>query len=186
MASPRPAPARAVSTEVTDPVDWARHFWRRHGLGDHEDAFVAMSSVLRFQRLMVDSVETALRPSKLNLTDYMLLMTLQLSETGTRLISQLARNLLVHATTATLATDRLENRGLIARSPHPTDRRATQVSITPTGRQLATLATDALRDVDFGLAGSDLADQRDLADILSSLRRAAGDSDTLAKPARTA
>src|SRR4051794_22182872 len=105
MAAPPQVSPGSGSGGHTDPVDWARHFWRRHGLGKHEDAFVAMSSVLRFHRLMTDAVEAELRPFKLNLTDYMLLMTLQLSETGTRLISQLARSLLVHATTATLATD---------------------------------------------------------------------------------
>jgi DNA-binding MarR family transcriptional regulator len=186
MTSPRNGVNGPGKTPLTDPVDWARHFWRRHGLGEHEDAFVAMSSMLRFHRLMVDAVETELRPFKLNLTDYMLLMTLQLSETGTRLISQLARNLLVHATTATLATDRLENRGLIARNPHPTDRRATQVSITTAGRKLVGEVTDALRGIEFGLVGSSVGEQRELTEILSTLRLAAGDSDTPLKAARTA
>ncbi|NMH98254.1 MarR family winged helix-turn-helix transcriptional regulator [Pseudonocardia acidicola] len=175
---------RAQTSSPTDPVDWARHFWRRHGLGDHEDAFIAMSSVLRFHRIMVDAVEAALRPHKLNLTDYMLLMTLQLSETGTRLISQLARSLIVHATTATLATDRLENRGLIERSPHPTDRRATLVSITSAGRALIGEATDSLRECDFGFSGSTVDEQQDLVDVLAKLRLAAGDTDTPAKVGR--
>jgi DNA-binding MarR family transcriptional regulator len=186
MATPRSGMTSAATASLTDPVDWARHFWRRHGLGEHEDAFVAMSSMLRFHRLMVEAVETELRPFKLNLTDYMLLMTLQLSETGTRLISQLARNLLVHATTATLATDRLENRGLIARNPHPTDRRATQVSITSAGRKLVGEVTDALRGIEFGLVDSSIQEQRELTEILSTLRLAAGDNDTPLKAAKTA
>lgn len=172
------------STTLTDPIDWARHFWRRHGLGDHEDAFIAMSSTLRFHRLMVEAVENELRAHQLNLTDYMLLMTLLLSETGTRLISQLARSLLVHATTATLATDRLESRGLIVRSPHPTDRRATLVSITPAGRKLVGEATDALRDIHFGFPDSTIEDQRKLSEVLARLRLAAGDSDTPLKMTR--
>lgn len=167
-------PARGT---LTDPVDWARHFWRRQNLGDHEEAFIAMSSLLRLHRLVVDSVEACLRQHKLNLTDYMLLMTLQLSETGTRLISQLARSLMVHATTATLATDRLETRGLIERSPHPTDRRATLVSITNEGRKLVGAATDSLRGKEFGLTGSTVDDQHELTDVLARLRLAAGDSD---------
>ena len=170
--------SRAAAAPLTDPVDWARHFWQRQGLGDNEDAFIAMSSVLRFHRIMVDTVEAGLRPHKLNMTDYMLLMTLQLSETGTRLISQLARSLIVHATTATLATDRLEGRGLIERSPHPTDRRATLVSITEAGRDLVAESTDSLRECEFGFAGSGLADQRSLIEVLASLRLAMGDTDS--------
>lgn len=184
-ARPKKTDGQAAAS-LTDPVDWARHFWRRHGMGDHEDAFIAMSSVLRFHRLMVDSVESVLGPKKLSLTDYMLLMTLQLSETGTRLISQLARSLLVHATTATLAIDRLEDRGLIARSPHPTDRRATLVSITASGRTLVEDVTDALRECKFGILGSTVEDQRELADVLARLRLAAGDTDTPIRSARPA
>ncbi|MFR9804134.1 MarR family winged helix-turn-helix transcriptional regulator [Pseudonocardia sp. RS010] len=135
-----------------------------------------MSSVLRFHRIMVDAVETGLRPYKLNLTDYMLLMTLQLSETGTRLISQLARTLLVHATTATLATDRLEGRDLIMRSPHPTDRRATLVSLTDAGRDLTAAATAALRESEFGFAGTSAEDQKHLVAALAAIRDAVGDS----------
>jgi DNA-binding MarR family transcriptional regulator len=160
---------------TADPIDWARHFWRRHGLGEDEDAFVAMSSVLRFYRLMVDRLDSELRTLGLNLTDYMLLMTLQLSEKGSRLISQLARSLLIHATTATLACDRLENRGLIERGAHPTDRRATLVLITPEGRELVGQATSRLRSVQFGLVGSTVAGQRELAQVVGHLRVAAGD-----------
>lgn len=163
--------------EVADPIDWARHFWRRQGLGSHEDAFIAMSSVLRYQRLLIESAEARLQPHELNLTDYMLLMTLQLSETGTRLIGQLARNLMVHATTATLACDRLEKRGLVQRSPHPTDRRAIHVSLTAAGRRLVDEATESLREAEFGLTGSTTTDQRELSELLTRLRLAAGDSD---------
>jgi DNA-binding MarR family transcriptional regulator len=166
----------------TDPVDWARLFWRRQGLGDHEDAFLAMSSVLRFQRLMVQAAESALRSHGLGLTDYLLLMTLRLSETGTRLISQLARSLLIHATTATLACDRLEASGLVQRTPHSTDRRATLVALTTAGRKLADSATDSLRDCTFGIPGSSLDDQRALTSVLAGLRRAAGDTDTPVRP----
>lgn len=136
-----------------------------------------MSSVLRFHRLMTELVETELKKHKLNLTDYMLLMTLQLSETGTRLISKLARSLLVHATTATLATDRLEARGLLARTPHPTDRRATLVSITDEGRALVRQASEALSAFEYGLAGTSKQDRAELVEVLARLRAASGDQD---------
>ncbi|MDV6312205.1 MarR family transcriptional regulator [Gordonia amicalis] len=122
---------------ISDPVDWAAHFWDQQALDGDERRFLTLTSLLRYQRIVADAVDVKLKAHGLNMTDYLLLMTLLLSETGTRLISALARNLLVHATTATLATDRLESRDLLERSPHPTDRRATCVTITDKGRDAA-------------------------------------------------
>ncbi|MGQ0464155.1 MAG: MarR family winged helix-turn-helix transcriptional regulator [Sporichthyaceae bacterium] len=164
-----------AGTTHRDPVDWARHYWREQNLGPGEDAFVAMSSVLRFHRIMTVAVEDELKKHQLNLTDYMLLMTLQLSETGTRLVSKLAKSLLVHATTATLATDRLEGRGLLERSPHPSDRRATLVTITADGRALVVRASAALATLDFGLAGTSAEDRLELVEVLARLRHDSGD-----------
>jgi DNA-binding MarR family transcriptional regulator len=81
----------------------------------------------------------------------------------------------VHATTATLATDRLEHRELLQRSPHPTDRRATCVSITDLGRKTADEATKALTGIDFGMSGP-LDDLAGLRSALTAMRRATGDA----------
>jgi len=165
---------RAPDT-ITDPVDWAKHYWEQQGLDGDEQRFLALTSLLRYQRIVADTVDSQLKMHGLNMTDYLLLMTLQLSETGTRLISSLARNLLVHATTATLATDRLEQRELIQRSPHPTDRRATCVSITDLGRETANEATKALTGIDFGMSGP-LDELARLRSALTVMRRATGDA----------
>lgn len=161
---------------LTDPVDWARHYWDQQGLDGDEQRFLALTSLLRYQRIVADSVDGELKKHGLNMTDYLLLMTLQLSETGTRLISSLARNLLVHATTATLATDRLEQRGMLQRSPHPTDRRATCVTITDRGRETANNATRALTGIDFGMHRSTPADVTQLREALQAMRQSAGDA----------
>lgn len=161
---------------ITDPLDWAQHYWREHELEGGETPFLAFSSLLRYHRMAVATVEDGLRPHDLNLTDYLLLMTLELSDSGTRLISSLARNLMVHATTATLATDRLEARKLLERSPHPTDRRATCVTITAAGRNLVREATKSLSALEFGLVGSTPSSLKKLSDVLSVLRTAAGDT----------
>jgi DNA-binding MarR family transcriptional regulator len=165
---------RAPDT-ITDPVDWAKHYWEQQGLDGDEQRFLALTSLLRYQRIVADTVDSQLKMHGLNMTDYLLLMTLQLSETGTRLISSLARNLLVHATTATLATDRLEQRELLQRSPHPTDRRATCVSITDLGRKTANEATKALTAIDFGMSGP-LDELARLRSALTAMRRATGDA----------
>ncbi|MGQ0625263.1 MAG: MarR family winged helix-turn-helix transcriptional regulator [Sporichthyaceae bacterium] len=174
MSAPAAASEPAAVRDA-DPVEWARLFWREQGLGEGEDAFIAMSSVLRFHRLMSVAIEDELKKLKLNLTDYMLLMTLQLSRSGTRSVSRLARSLLVHATTATLATDRLETRGLLVRGPHPSDRRATLVTITDDGRTLVRAASESLNAFEFGLAGTSPADRSELVEVLARLRAATGD-----------
>jgi DNA-binding MarR family transcriptional regulator len=161
---------------VTDPVDWARHYWEQQGLDGDEQRFLALTSLLRYQRIVADAVDAELKKHGLNMTDYLLLMTLQLSETGTRLISSLARNLLVHATTATLATDRLEQRSMLERSPHPTDRRATCITITSLGRETADKATRALTGIDFGMSDSTPGDVAQLRAALTAMRRSAGDA----------
>lgn len=166
--------------DITDPVEWADHYWKQLELEGDSNRFLALTSLLRFERLVADQVEGELKKYGLNITDYLMLMTLQLSESGTRLISSLARNLLVHATTATLATDRLEDRGLLYRSPHPTDRRATCVTITDQGWETANKATRGLSTTGFGMTGSTPKMVEDLTSALTALRDAAGDT----KPAQ--
>jgi DNA-binding MarR family transcriptional regulator len=161
---------------LSDPVEWARHFWEQQHLEGDEQRFLAMGALLRYQRIVVDTLEEVLRGYKLNITDYLVLMTLQMSETGTRLISDLSKRLMVHPTTATLATDRLEAKALLFRAPHPTDRRATCVSITHKGTALAREATVALDEVHFGLVGASTTDVGKLMTVLKSLRAAAGDT----------
>lgn len=172
---PPKAKASPVPDTITDPVRWARHYWDQQELEGDEQRFLVMSSLLRYQRITMDLVEAELRQCGLNMTDYLLLMTLQLSNTGTRLISALARTSMVHATTATLATDRLEARKLVARSPHPSDRRATCVTITPQGPELVHKATVALDNVEFGLVGATPARLKQFGTLLATLREAAGD-----------
>jgi DNA-binding MarR family transcriptional regulator len=145
-------------------------------LDGDEQRFLALTSLLRYQRIVTDAVDTELRSHGLNMTDYLLLMTLQLSETGTRLISSLARNLLVHATTATLATDRLEQRGMLRRSPHPTDRRATCVTISEHGRKIVENATRGLTTIDFGMQGSSTEEINRLREVLTAMRHSLGDA----------
>lgn len=177
MSPRKPAPTVAPTPDtLSDPVDWARHYWEQQGLEGDELRFLAMSSLLRYQRIVMDTMEERLRRLNVNTTDYLLLMTLQLSESGTRVISGLARSLMVHPTTATLAIDRLEAKGLLRRTPHPTDRRATCVTITDDGQKLVHDATIALGEAGFGLAGASDAEVNRLTSVLALLRASAGDT----------
>jgi DNA-binding MarR family transcriptional regulator len=50
------------------------------------------------------------------------------------------------APATTVAVNALEDRGLVERHPHPNNRRAKLVSITPAGRKLVDLAHRSVRD----------------------------------------
>lgn len=81
----------------------------------------------------------------------------------------------VHPTSVTNTTDRLEGAGLIRRSAHPTDGRATLIWITPAGREVVDAATAVINREFFADVGLDPDDQGNLVAILARFRRDAGD-----------
>jgi DNA-binding MarR family transcriptional regulator len=164
-----------ATTHRDDPLRRARNYWRGDHLGIDEEGFIAMTSVLRIHRMMTLAIEQEFKSHDIKLNDYMLLMTLELSENGSRPIARLANSLMIHPTTATLATDRLEARGLLARTPHPSDRRTTLVSITDAGRDLVQRASVVLEKLGYGLPGTSTEDRAALVDAIDRVRAAAGD-----------
>jgi DNA-binding MarR family transcriptional regulator len=164
-----------ATTHRDDPLSRARNYWRGEHLGIDEEGFIAMTSVLRLHRMMTLAIEQEFKAADLKLNDYMLLVTLELSERGTRPIARLAGSLMIHPTTATTATDRLEARGLLTRTPHPSDRRATLVTITPAGRDLVQRASVVLEKLGYGLPGTTSEDRAGLTDAIDRVRAAVGD-----------
>lgn len=61
-------------------------------------------------------------------------------------LTQLADMTGSDAPATTVAVNDLENRGLVERGPHPDNRRAKLVSLTPAGRQLVELVHRGVRD----------------------------------------
>lgn len=85
-------------------------------------------------------------------------------------LSALAEQLHIAPRSATEVADALQERGLIERSPDPDDRRATLVSITPAGRDIAEQVATARRaqaEVFFGRLSAQ--DRVTLQRILSTL-----------------
>ena len=82
----------------------------------------------------------------------------------------------IDRTTLSGLIDRLEKQGLVARQPHPSDRRAFQVALTETGRQLEAvltpLALNLRRQISAGLAPGEY---EQLCRLLSRLRGATDD-----------
>jgi DNA-binding MarR family transcriptional regulator len=130
-----------------------------------------MRAVLRLHRLMAAVVEQELRNHfQLRLIDYQILKELQVDGVGPYLLGEVARQLFVHATTVSTACDRLAERSLVTRTPHPTDRRATLIAITDEGGVLADAATDTLTRVNFGLDGLTPAQLTSLTNIATKVR----------------
>jgi DNA-binding MarR family transcriptional regulator len=81
---------------------------------------------------------------------------------------------MVHPTTITLVVDQLEERKLLSRIAHATDRRTTVVRLTKAGRDLADKVTVAMAKVNFGIpVPQDMAIQ--LVELLREVRREIGD-----------
>jgi DNA-binding MarR family transcriptional regulator len=160
-----------------DPLQWMRYYWEQQ-TSDDPSGFLAMTSLLRLHHLMTTSVENCLRTEfKISLTDYQILKALELSDTGTWLLSRMAWHLMVHATTVTLAAERLESKQLVKRDSHPHDRRTTLVTITDAGRKLAGRATEALGRIEFGLPGLTASQAKTMTASIARVRAVAGDHD---------
>jgi DNA-binding MarR family transcriptional regulator len=100
-------------------------------------------------------------------------LLLALKDAAPLRMGDLAASLGISARTVTTLVDALESEGMIARQPHPTDRRATLLDLTPAGRASIDEIGRAQRDLaEEALAALDAAER---AQLLSLLNRVAGD-----------
>ncbi|MCW2707533.1 MAG: MarR family transcriptional regulator [Frankiales bacterium] len=164
-----------MSSPVADPIALARENWEREGWAEAAEGMVAVTSVMRAQQIFQARVDEVLRPFGLTFARYELLMLLHFSSRGSMPLKKASERLQVHPTSITNAVDRLEAAGLVTRSPHPTDGRATLIAVTDEGRRTALKATDVLNAEVFARPG--LAPRRltTLVNVLEDLRRGAGD-----------
>lgn len=85
---------------------------------------------------------------------------------GPMTMSELAERMSCEPSNATYVVDKLEARGLIERRPHPTDRRAKQLVLTPDGLELRARLM-ALLGEESPLAGLSKKEQDLLQDLLN-------------------
>jgi len=74
---------------------------------------------------------------KYNVSAPQIACLLALLEGGPIALSQIARKIMVNSSTLTGIIDRLENKGLVARTRTSQDRRVITIELTPAGRDLA-------------------------------------------------
>jgi DNA-binding MarR family transcriptional regulator len=168
-----PIPAHLTPVEP-DPVDWVRARATERGMPAPE-RFAAAASLMRAHHLVTARLEAALKGHGLTVTTYLMLVTLSLSERGTRRLSYLARYLMVHQTTVTQMVDQCQQRGLVQRRPHPTDRRTTLAVLTKDGRALLRRATKSAGAAGFGFGDVDDPTVEMLSDALRAVRHEHGD-----------
>ncbi|UZJ25530.1 MarR family transcriptional regulator [Rhodococcus antarcticus] len=158
-----------------DPIAEARRQWTERGWGEVADGMAAVTSLMRAQQIVLARVEAVLRPRRLTFARYELLMLLTFSRHGAMSMKRASSRLQVHPTSVTNAVDRLEAAGLVVRRAHPRDGRATLVELTPAGRTAAEDATTELNATVFAAPGLDPGRLGQLVEVLTELRRDAGD-----------
>lgn len=158
-----------------DPIAEARRQWQAHGWSDAAGGMAAVTSIMRAQQIVLARVDAELKPLGLSFARYEVLMLLWFSKTERLPMKLIGDRLQVHPTSVTNAVDRLEGDSLVRREPHPDDRRAVLVALTPAGRAVARRATDRLNESVFTDVGLGARREQQLTELLGGLRRRAGD-----------
>jgi DNA-binding MarR family transcriptional regulator len=158
-----------------DPVAEASRRWQAQGWARAAPGMAAVTSLMRAQQIVLARVEEVLRPHDLTFARYEVLMLLLFSRSGALPLSRVGDRLQVHPTSVTNVVDRLEQQGLVRRSPHPSDRRTTLAELTGSGRALALTATEELNAKVFDDPGLAPDQVTRLVEVLTDLRRGAGD-----------
>lgn len=162
-------------TLESDPIEEARRQWVAHGWSEAADGMAAVTSIVRAQQIVLQRIDTVLRPLDLTFARYEILTLLSFTKNGSLPMTKMGALLQVHPTSVTSAVDRLEGQGFVERLPHPTDRRAVLASITEAGRARALAATAALNGQVFEQLGITEHQINQLRTVLRALRANAGD-----------
>lgn len=156
-----------------DPIARAAELWEER-IGPAQ-TMAAVTGLMRVQQIIQSAVDTALKPHRLTFARFEALVLLSFARRSALPMRVMGERLQLHPTSVTNIVDRLESDGLVKRLPHPSDRRATLVEITPEGRERLEAATAAVTGIDFGLHGLTPKQTEQLVGLLTRVRRATGD-----------
>lgn len=95
----------------------------------------------------------------------------RLQDQGPQIMSELGEHLGVSATNVTALVDALEREGLVVRKPHPSDRRATVIEITPMAAEAMSEGCFAYRERVAELFGTlSETDRKELLRMMETLK----------------
>jgi DNA-binding MarR family transcriptional regulator len=168
MAKRRPLPF--------DPVQEAARQWEGHfGADAAVEPMRAVTSLMRVQQIVLRRLDDVLRRYDLTFARYEALVLLTFTRTGALPLGKMGERLQVHPTSVTSIVRRLERDGLVRRTPHPEDGRGVLAEVTEEGREVVKATTKELVAMRFGLDPLDDESLAGVHDILTRVRRDAGD-----------
>ena len=155
-----------------DGVDEILDQWRRERPDLDPSPIGIVGRISRLAREIEQRLEPVYREHGLEAGWHDILATLRRSGPPYRLRpTELTGATMLTSSGTTKRLDKLEQAGLIARTPDPDDRRGTLISLTDAGRRAIDATTAAHWDNERRiLAGLDADDQRRLADLLRKLQ----------------
>lgn len=165
-------------TEQTSPpadedvVDQLLRDWARERPDLDVSAMAVVGRVLHLGGLLQSRAGERLRGHGIGYTELDVLATLRRSGLPYRLSpTALRKSVLLTSGAMTACLNRLEQRGLISRSPDEADRRSLMATLTAQGLQLIEEAIAAhFRQADQAVAGLDAAERAQLAHLLRKFR----------------
>ena len=167
---------------AVDPIREAHRQWVDHGWHEAADGMAMVTSVVRVHQLLMERIDTVLRPLDLTFARYEVLRLLSFTRDGELAMSRLGSLLQVHPTSVTSAVDRLVKQGYPRRERGTHDRRVVLASITDAGREVVERATEGLNAEVFTSPGLSPGDVTRLTADLARLRDAMGDTVAVPDP----
>lgn len=154
-----------------DPVDRFIEQWNRERPDLDPAALGVVSRVLMLAKLLEHSADRVLDRFGLSLWQFDVLAALRRSGPPFKLSpTRLMQLVTLTSGAMTNRIDRLEELGLVAREPHPEDRRGLLIVLTREGRKLVDEAIEfRLADARRTIAGLSAAEERTLAALLRTL-----------------
>jgi DNA-binding MarR family transcriptional regulator len=156
-----------VTSDTGDPISEARRQWVVHDWVDAAPGMAAITTLVRVNQVLTAYIDVILRPYELTFARFEVLRLLGFTRSAGLPMGKLTERLQVHPASVTNAVDRLEDDGLVVRSPNPRDGRSTIVSILPAGRRRLLPATKDLNEFFSAIGKPDDLDR--LTKILNSL-----------------